>query len=144
MGKVVIDGKSISVPNGASISVINGVLYVNGELHTPEDDGNKLQVVVIIKGDVQGDLTVNRASVEVEGNVTGNVKTGGSARIGGSVEGSLRASGSAQLGGSVGGSVDAGGSVNCEDVGSNVSAGGSIKAKSVKGNARAGGSIRGI
>jgi hypothetical protein len=117
MGVVIVNGNSIEVPDGASISVVNGTVYI---------DGNQVgsavnnQIKIKVEGTLAS-LTVDRGSVECQ-NVEGNVKCGGSATAA-----------------NVGGKVDAGGSVQCGDVGGDVDAGGSVQCGKVNGSVDAGG-----
>jgi len=95
-GKVIVDGKEVCTSNENLILTING---------SP----------VSIKTD---------RSVEVFGNVEGDMNVGGSVRCD-----------------SVGRNVDAGGSVKCGNVNGNVNTGGSITCENIQGDADAGGSI---
>jgi len=38
--QVNVNGKSFNVPNGANVSIINNVLYVDGQEYTGDDDTN--------------------------------------------------------------------------------------------------------
>ena len=104
MNTININGKSIQV-SGNNISVINDKVYVNGKLVTEGLSGN-------VNISFEGELANLKAdgSVEVNGEVLGNVDAGGSVKCE-----------------NVQGYVDAGGSVNCKNVGGNIDAGGSIK-----------------
>lgn len=111
MGKVNVNGKSYDIPNGASVSINNNQIIVNGVDITNGDlAGNKfVNIHVTIEGDV------NRidcgGSVEVKGNA-GNIDCGGSCTVGGNVYGSIDCGGSCHCG-HVSGDIDAGGSVHC-------------------------------
>lgn len=97
---------------------INGITYQGNSVvisgNTVIIDGvtqsDKLNGVVEIR--VLGDLVSlsSDASVNVTGNIKGDVRAGGSVNCD-----------------DVNGNVTAGGSVNCDDVGGNVNAGGSIR-----------------
>lgn len=101
-----INGIRIDVPNGANISVTNGVVYVNGEKYNHKELEGKQVANIIIEGDV-GNIKCN-GSVTCR-NVQGYVDCGGSCHCY-----------------DVGSYVDAGGSVNCVHIGGDVDAGGSV------------------
>lgn len=84
-----VNGKTINVPSGASVSVSNGKVYINGKEYTEEGLGNKevVHLTINVTGDVKNveagcDLVIN-------GNVNGNVKSGRSAEISGNVNGDV-------------------------------------------------------
>lgn len=108
MNKMTINGVSYEVPQGASLSINNGIVKVNGQVIT-----SGLSGVVELK--VEGDIGQLRtdASVSMNGDVLGDIDAGGSVSIKGNVKGN----------------VDAGGSVSCGNVGGDVDAGGSISMK---------------
>lgn len=140
---VQVNGKTYSVPDGANISTINGVLYVNGEKYDGPGSGkdeDKHFEIVVTGGAVS--VKVERGNVTVNGDVLdGGVNAGGSVTCrdvagkvdaGGSVTcnnvtGDVDAGGTANVGGDVGGSVDAGGSVKCGKIAGKVDAGGSVR-----------------
>ncbi len=138
MNEININGKIYNVPYGASVSISNDIVYVNGvPLETEKLSG-------IVKIDVAGtlvNLRVDRGDVEVHGYVQNDLHCGGSATIRGNVGGKVYAGGSVTCN-DVGGKVDAGGSVTCGNVTENVDAGGSIKCGDVGGKANAGGSVK--
>lgn len=121
--KITINSTQYTVPDGASISTINGTVYVNGKPYNPENTNPTIPVEVKIEGNV-GPVTVDRGSVAVTGDVTGNVSAGSSVKCG-----------------NVGGYVDAGSSVTCANVSQNVEAGSSVKCGNVGGDVDAGGSV---
>src|SRR5580704_8308817 len=91
-GSIVVNGKVVSVPPGASVSIIDGIVFVNGK---PWNETEKLSGIV--KVEVVGsliNLSVHNAPVSVGGNVEGNIECGGSATIGGSVSGDVNSGGS--------------------------------------------------
>ena len=120
---VSVNGQHFMVPDGASINVNNGVLFVNGQ---PYRDGEQLK---------------GRVHIEVTGGLASLTVRNGDATIHGDVAGDVDAGGSVQCG-EVKGKVDAGGSVQCGDVGGDVDAGGSVKCQDVTGSVDAGGSVR--
>lgn len=125
MNQITVNGRTISVPSGCSLSVINNVVYVDGQRW----EGDPLEGTHHTF-DVQGtllSLKVDQGDVTVHGSVQGNVDSGGSVTCG-NVDGFVSAGGSFR-GGHVNGNVSAGGSVTCEDIAGNVSAGGSIRRK---------------
>ncbi len=117
-----INGSSFNVPDGSSVSVVNGVLTVNGSPSGVEFT-NELRIEVI--GGLAS-LRADRGSVTVNGSVHGNVDAGGSATISGDVTGK----------------VNSGGSLTCGNIGGNANAGGSMRCGTVSGNINAGGSVR--
>lgn len=117
MGTINVNGK---IYKGNNISITNGHVIIDGK----EQDGEKLSgvVKVIVEGDIEN--VKSDESIEVKGNVKGNVDAGGSVQcenVGGDVDagGSINA-------GDIEGDVDAGGSVNCGKVGGDIDAGGSV------------------
>lgn len=115
--RITINGVTIDVPDGANVTVENGVLRVNG-VHSssyPDLPSNN-QVVFKIEGHLGG-LRVDRGSVEVSGTVSGTVQAGGSVSIGGDCDGMVQAGGSVTCGGSIRGGVTAGGSIRCSKIG---------------------------
>lgn len=103
---IIVNGRRIDVPAGASVSIIGGEIFINGVAQT----GERLSGVV---------------RVEVIGNLT-NFYTDASATVCGNVVGDLQAGGSVTCG-DVGGSVNAGGSIDCGVVSGSANAGGSIR-----------------
>lgn len=102
---IIVNGKRYEAPAGASVTIINGRVIINGR--TVEEG---LSEVVTLK--VEGDLVALRVDgpVELTGNVHGPVSAGGSVECG-----------------DVGGSVQAGGSVRCGAVRGGVMAAGSVR-----------------
>lgn len=98
---ITINGKTYT---GNSISIIDGVIKIDGKMECAQDLCKNLQI--IIHGDV------------------GVLQTDGSATVKGSTS-SIRAGGSVQCG-SVTGDVQAGGSVTCGKVEGKIMAGGSV------------------
>lgn len=104
-----INGNNVKVPNGASISIIDGVLYINGEKYVDEKLKDKEIVNITIEGNVR--KLECQQSVIVNGNVEGDINCGGSVNISGNVEGDIDCGGSCFVQGAQKGSIDAGGSV---------------------------------
>lgn len=101
---ITVNGQRIEAPVGASISVINDIVYINGVAST---EALKGIVEIRIEGRV-GAVTVERGSVTCQ-NVEGDLTASGSVKCG-NVSGNVKASGSIKCG-SVGGSIKASGSV---------------------------------
>jgi hypothetical protein len=101
-----VNGKTITVPNGRNVSVVNGVVTVDGVRYGDEGFARDVMEIRVSEGTVFG-LNTDR-SVTCK-DVTGNITAGGSVSCD-----------------SVGHSVYAGGSVSCGRVGGDVEAGGSI------------------
>lgn len=120
-GSITINDKTYQ---GNTVTVTNGVVYVDGE-KVSEDDGGE---------------TANILRVEITGNV-GSVTSDKSVTVHGNVEGNVDARGSVNCD-DVGGDVESGGSVNCDDVKGGVTAGGSVNADRIGGSVVAGGSVR--
>jgi hypothetical protein len=111
MSKMNVNGKSYDIPNGASVSINNGTVIVNGVDITGKLAKSKYTSInVTIEGDVNR-IDCN-GSVDVKGN-TGNIDCGGNCSVGGNVSGSIDCGGSCNCG-NVGGNIDAGGSVHCK------------------------------
>lgn len=119
MSTVIINGKKMNI-SGNNICISNDRVYVDGKLISDEEA--KEPVKLIVEGDL---LTIKtEGDVEVNGNVQGDLKAGGSVNSG-DVGGSLKAGGSVHSG-DVNGSVKADGSVHCGDVGGDIEADGSV------------------
>ncbi len=124
MGTLTVNGKKYDVPDGTTISIIDGVVLVDGKPIT--DDADKLKGRVTITWDGPLMSLSTDASVTVNGNVNGNVKANGSVTAG-EVRGNVSAGGSVSCG-SIGGAAAAGGSLQCAgNVGGTASAGGSVR-----------------
>ena len=120
MGKMNVNGVTYDVPPGASVSVVNGVVTINGQPATTYPQPANL--IINITGDV-GQIEA-AGSVNVSGN-SGNVRADGSVTVKGSTS-----------------YIMAGGSIECGDVSGDASAGGSVRCGKVGGGVRAGGSVR--
>jgi hypothetical protein len=116
MTTMTVNGKTIVVPNGRNVSVINGVVTVDGVRYGEQEFGKDILEIKITEGTI-GNLTTD-CSVTCR-DVTGNVQAGGSVTCD-----------------NVGGAVRAGGSVQCDDVNGDVQAGGSIQADAIYGRKR--------
>lgn len=127
-GSVNINGKQINVPRGSSISMINGVLYVDGKLY--EDDGSieKKGLTIIIQGDV-GSVSMENSELSCE-NIKGNVD--GTMINAKNIEGNVRAGSYVECD-NVNGDVTAGSYVECDDVHGNVRAGSYVECDYIEG-----------
>ena len=126
MNQVTVNGKVIKLPHGKAISVINGVLHVDGKAYTGKPDPNQPCLIKIEWEGPIADLEVRGDNVEVNcGNVDGNVEAEGSVKAK-NIQGNVNASGSVTCD-SVAQSVQAMGSVQCGTVGGAVSAMGSVQ-----------------
>jgi hypothetical protein len=111
MAKMNIGGKFYNIPDGASVSVVNNTVLVDGK-RIPSDDVTICDVVI------EGD--------------TGSVRSDGSVTVKGNVNGSVDTKGSANTG-NVTGDINAGGSVHASDITGSVNAGGSVNANKIGG-----------
>lgn len=119
-GNGTVNGKTY---RGQNVSIINDEVFVDGQRVEGSDEGRIVRVV--IEGDVS--LVECDASVEVRGNVEGDVRAGGSVNckaVGGDVHATSNVNCKAVVG-----SVRAGGNVNCKAVGGSVHAGGNVSHK---------------
>ncbi|MBR2709950.1 hypothetical protein IKE72_02635 [Candidatus Saccharibacteria bacterium] len=123
MNVISINGKRIDIPNGNSVSIINGDVFVDGRRYT-ENESLK-QVNIVIEGGCDSLQVDSCDRVEVKGDVRGVLKAGGAVIVHGNALNM----------------VDAGGSVNCGDVSGDVDAGGSVICGNVSGSVDAGGSV---
>lgn len=124
MPTIRVNGVTVECPEGSSVSVINGEVFIN-DVRNGDLSGavNGATVEMRIDGNT-GNINCNRGSVSVTGNVSGYVDAGGSVNCG-----------------PVGSYVDAGGSVTCDNVGGHVDAGGSVTCGDVTGDVDTGGSV---
>jgi len=100
----IINGKVY--PDG-NICITDNAIFIDGVLQ----DSEKLSGIVKIEvtGNLKN-LVVKQGSVNVKGNIYGNVDAGGSINCG-----------------NIDGDVDAGGSINCGTISGDVDAGGSVR-----------------
>lgn len=105
MRQIIINGKGYQFNGTGNVSIINGVVTVDGQTITTEASG---VIEIKLDGGYLGELTTD-AAVTINGHVEGNVRAGGSVQCH-----------------TVKGDVMAGGSVSCGQVQGDVSAGGSI------------------
>lgn len=111
---VTIDGKTIEIPSGAEVSIINGTVYVDGNpldvTGTSLHNNERAVINIIVAGNA--DTVHCNGSVSVKGNVRQDISCNGSVSVGGRVSGSIKAGGSVSIkGGYNGSSIRAGGSV---------------------------------
>lgn len=123
MNVISVNGKRINIPNGRSVSVINGDVFVDGRRCTEND--NLKQVNIVIEGSCDSLQVDSCDQVEVKGDVRGVLKAGGTVVVHGNVLNKVDAGGNIHCG-NVSGDVDAGGSVTCGNISGSVDAGGSV------------------
>lgn len=107
--RISINGSTVEVPDGASISVRDNTLYVNGSRWDGPDNG-------AFRGSVL---------VRVEG-VLSRLQTDGSAEVRGEVRGDVTCGNNCVVHGPVTGSVDAGNNAVCGRVAGRASAGNTL------------------
>lgn len=107
MNSVTVNGISINVPNGSSISVINNQVYIDGVLSKGGEPVNN-----ILKIEVHGDITLNQCdgNLHVLGNIRGPVSVDGNLQCSGQINGDVRADGNV-ICGKISGFVKAGGNI---------------------------------
>lgn len=120
MGRIEMNGV---VYEGNNISIVNGVVKIDGVVQTGGHLEKKICEIRVLSGTIEQLRT--DASVYCQ-DVTGDVDAGGSVTVQGSVGGEVDAGGSVKCG-DVTGDVDAGGSVTCGKIGGSVDAGGSVR-----------------
>ena len=123
MNVISVNGKRISIPNGHSVNIINGDVFVDGRYYTENE--NLKQVNIVIEGSCDSLQVDSCDQVEVKGDVRGVLKAGGNVIVHGSAHNEVDAGGSIHCG-DVGGDVDAGGNVTCGNVSGSIDAGGSV------------------
>lgn len=123
MNIVRVNGKRINIPNGHSVSIINGDVFVDGRRYTENE--NLKQVNIVIEGGCDSLQVDSCDQVEVKGDVRGVLKAGGAVVVHGNALNKVDAGGSIHCG-DVSGDVDAGGSVTCGNVSGSIDAGGSV------------------
>ena len=123
MNIVRVNGKRIDIPNGHSVNIINGDVFVDGRRYIENE--NLKQVNIVIEGGCDSLQVDSCDRVEVKGDVRGVLKAGGGVIVYGNAHNKVDAGGSIQCG-DVGGDVDAGGSAICGNVSGTIDAGGSV------------------
>lgn len=109
--RIQINGLTIDVPEGASVSFQNGELYLDNVKFNHKD---------LTKTHTTPQINIQMISGSIK-----ELKSDGSINCS-DVDGNVTAAGSVNCD-DVNGNIKAGGSVNCDSVGGNVTAGGSIK-----------------
>jgi len=119
--KIIVNGTTVEVPDGSSVSLVDGKLIVN-------DKGTDIKLTNDMKIEVIGgliNLKAERGSVVVKGDVQGYVDAAGNVEVTGNVGGKVDSSGNVTCG-NVQGDVDAGGNVTCGKISGDVDAGGNV------------------
>ncbi|MGL5765013.1 MAG: hypothetical protein ACRCX8_05160 [Sarcina sp.] len=106
--KCTVNGVTIDVPSGASVSVQNGKVFINGKEYTENGLDNKevVHLAINVTGDVR--RVDSECDLVINGNVVGDVSSGMSIDIEGNVEGSVRSGMSVDINGNQTGSVSSG------------------------------------
>lgn len=106
--KVSVGGKTIIVPNGSSVSVINNKVFINGEPYDGDNFDSKEQIIlkIVVEGSIE-ELKTD-ANVEVHGKVN-KVKADGNV-VCTNVDGNVKAGGNVACG-KISGKVTAGGNI---------------------------------
>ena len=87
MNTININGKTYNAPDGCSVSVKNGEVYIDGKLIDDSPSKTHIEITVIgdckevttdagninIKGNVEGNVVSDAGNISVEGYVNGNV-----------------------------------------------------------------------
>lgn len=109
MGKIIINGASIEVPDGANVCISNNGIIINGVKSDAFNSTN-------FGGSITVNVTGPIGNLDVSGNVNceevrGDVDAGGNVTVKGDVDGSIDAGGNVTVTGNASGGIDAGG--NC-------------------------------
>ena len=107
---VTVNGKTITIEgNHKNVSVINGIIYVDGKPYEESDSEKKesgFEKYEVVKVVVNGNVgTVNGTSIEINGGVSGDVD-GTNITVSGDVGGDIDGT-NVSVGGSVNGGIDA-------------------------------------
>jgi hypothetical protein len=136
MPKIVINGNTIDVPEGANVSITKDGVTINGKDVTPSKYHEQKEIHVYIDAGVRIN-TLNTGGGRVEAHdVIGSINSGGGNIKCGGVGGSLTSDGGNVDCGNVGGSLNSGGgNVNCGTVrGSTRTGGGDLQITQNKGD----------
>lgn len=116
MNKVTVNGTTVEVPSGTSVSVVNGKVYVDNKLVVQVSSGSSQ--TIRINSEDAFNITTD-CDVLVEGDLNGSAKCKDLQCV--SVGGSVTADGSVKCN-NIGGSVKSGGNVACNNVGGSINA----------------------
>lgn len=106
-----INGKSLGINKINSITVENNVVIINGKrINAKEYTEDGYIINIEVDGDVHGDIHTN-GDVSVKGNCK-SIDANGSVEIGGDVEGDIDANGNINCYGNINGDIDAIGNVS--------------------------------
>ena len=87
--KAIVNGVKIDIPEGASVSIRNNKVFINGEEYKSKELENKELANIIVNGNA-GNISCDN-SVEVKGNVKGIISCGNSVSISGNHIGTIDA-----------------------------------------------------
>lgn len=112
MNKFNVGGREYSIPDGANISIINNVVYVNGQQWSDRIGIKE----VVLKIEVEGNVSIDTcdSSLTVNGDVVAHI---------------LKVSGNLNCR-DVSGDIGVGGNVNCKNVTGSVRANGNVNCSS--------------
>lgn len=106
--RVNVNGIEIDVPNGSSVSVQNGTVYIDGKKYENEELKDKQVVNLIVNGNPKN---VSASNLEVNGTVKNSIDASGNVTVYGDMEASIDAMGNVTINGSHTGKIDAMGNV---------------------------------
>ncbi len=119
---IIINGQTIDAPDNSVVSVIDGVVTINGKQVT-ESKQVKIEVVGSLIS-----LSVKNGNAFVTGDC-GSIKCEDDLVVKGNVTGDIESKGDVLVKGNVGGDVDAHGDVECQNVTGSVDANGDVVMK---------------
>ncbi|WP_024622487.1 hypothetical protein [Metaclostridioides mangenotii] len=106
--RVNVNGVEIDIPNGSSVSIQNGTVYIDGKKYENEELKDKQVVNLIVNGNPQN---VSATNVEVNGTVKQSIDASGNVTVYGDMEASIDAMGNVTINGKHTGKIDAMGNV---------------------------------
>lgn len=105
-----INGKSISINQVNGITIRNNSVIVNGKKINVKEYTDEYVVNIEVNGDVHGNIITN-GDISIKGNCK-NVDTNGSVEVGGNVEGDIDTNGNVNCYGDIKGDIDTNGNVS--------------------------------
>lgn len=103
--KAIVNGVKIDIPEGASVSIRNNKVFINGEEYKSKELENKEFANIIVNGNA-GNISCDN-SVEVKGDVKGDISCGNSVKIDKNVIGDIDCGNSVSISGNHTGTIDA-------------------------------------